>query len=176
MHPIWRHRIEVPERERQRVRPQSVEPLRQPIMAGGLFSIDRAFFYEIGSYDEGMEIWGAENVEMSLRTWMCGGRLELVPCSRVSHVFRKTTPYTFPKGAGQTISYNKVRLVKVWADQHEELFFKLNARGRMARDNYGDISGRVQLRKDLHCKSLDWYLENIYPEHDLPVNSTLGSV
>lgn len=36
-------------------------------MAGGLFTIDRQYFYDIGSYDEGMEIWGAENIEMSFR-------------------------------------------------------------------------------------------------------------
>ena len=43
------------------------EPLHTPAMAGGLFSIDRDYFYEVGSYDEGMDIWGGENLEMSFR-------------------------------------------------------------------------------------------------------------
>jgi len=44
-----------------------VLPFRTPTFAGGLFSISKAYFEKIGTYDDKMEIWGGENVEMSFR-------------------------------------------------------------------------------------------------------------
>lgn len=36
-------------------------------MSGGLLAIHRQYFHDIGEYDTGMEIWGAENIEISIR-------------------------------------------------------------------------------------------------------------
>ena len=57
-------------------------------MAGGLFAVMRSTFHELGDYDVSMRIYGGEETEISLRAWMSGGRLDLIPCSNVFHVFR----------------------------------------------------------------------------------------
>ncbi|KAI8503387.1 N-acetylgalactosaminyltransferase 7 [Branchiostoma belcheri] len=63
-------------------------PMRSPAMAGGLFAIDREYFFELGLYDPGLKIWGGENFEISYKVWQCGGQLLFTPCSRVGHIYR----------------------------------------------------------------------------------------
>eukprot|EP00794_Sanderia_malayensis_P003400 gene3400-3890_t len=153
--------------EEQQLRKDEADFIRTPAMAGGLFAIHRQYFYDIGSYDMEMDIWGGENLEMSFRIWMCGGRVEIVPCSRVGHIFRKyTSPYKFPDGVEKTLAKNLNRLAEVWMDEFKELYYQKRPHARNMF--YGDISKRVALRKKLKCKSFKWYLDNIYPDSQMP--------
>ncbi|KAJ8350720.1 hypothetical protein SKAU_G00258500 [Synaphobranchus kaupii] len=158
----------LPKHEKQR-RKDETYPIQTPAFAGGLFSISKEYFYHVGSYDEEMEIWGGENIEMSFRVWQCGGQLEIIPCSIVGHVFRTKSPHTFPKGT-QVIVRNQVRLAEVWMGDYKEIFYRRNQQAaQIARErSFGDISKRVEFRDRLQCKSFSWYLKNVYPEVFMP--------
>ncbi|KAK4037798.1 polypeptide N-acetylgalactosaminyltransferase 5 isoform X1 [Daphnia magna] len=158
----------VPQREMDRRNGDRTQPLRTPTMAGGLFSIDKDYFEEIGTYDEGMDIWGGENLEMSFRVWQCGGELEIIPCSHVGHVFRDKSPYSFPGGVAKIVNKNAARVAEVWMDRWKDFFYEMNPGARSVE--VGDVSSRRALRKKLNCKSFRWYLENVYPESQMPLD------
>ena len=100
----------------------SYTPSRSPTMAGGLFAISSEYFRKLGTYDSGFDIWGGENLELSFKTWMCGGTLETIPCSHVGHVFRKRSPYTWDLKRN-ALKRNLVRLAEVWLDEFKEYYY-----------------------------------------------------
>uniref|UniRef100_A0A8C2J3D2 Polypeptide N-acetylgalactosaminyltransferase n=1 Tax=Cyprinus carpio TaxID=7962 RepID=A0A8C2J3D2_CYPCA len=155
--------------EKRAKRADPTEPIKTPIIAGGLFVIDRSWFNRLGKYDTAMDIWGGENFEISFRVWMCGGSLEIIPCSRVGHVFRKKHPYIFPEGNANTYIKNTRRTAEVWMDEFKLFYY--SARPAARGKSYGDIHGRQELRKSLKCKSFKWYLDNVYPELKVPDDS-----
>jgi len=107
-------------------------------------------------------------LEISFRVWTCGGALEIHPCSRVGHVFRKQTPYSFPGGTAKVIHHNARRTAEVWMDDYKRFFYSMVPAARHVEA--GDVSPRQLLRTNLGCKSFKWYLENIYPESPIPAS------
>lgn len=145
------------------------EPMPSPVMAGGLFAMDRRLFFELGGYDPEMKLYGGEEMEISFRLWQCGNTLECIPCSRVGHVFRtgrfwKGQVYTVP---GDVIIRNKLRAAYMWLDQYSEIAH--NVMGNLPKGKtVGDLGWGAKVRN--HClngsrsHSFEWYLKNVYPE------------
>ncbi|XP_061697542.1 polypeptide N-acetylgalactosaminyltransferase 5 isoform X2 [Syngnathoides biaculeatus] len=153
------------------------DPIRCPVMAGGLFSIDRKYFYELGAYDPGLEVWGGENMEISFKIWMCGGTIEIIPCSRVGHIFRGKNPYNFPQDRQKTVQRNFARVAEVWLDEYKELFYGHGYQHLLENQHdIGNLTEQIQLRDRLKCKSFKWYLDKVYPELEAPLVKANGLV
>ncbi|CAJ1079266.1 polypeptide N-acetylgalactosaminyltransferase 5 [Xyrichtys novacula] len=154
------------------------DPIKCPVMAGGLFSIDKKYFYELGTYDSGLDVWGGENMEISFKIWMCGGKIEIIPCSRVGHIYRGKNPYKFPKNRQKTVERNLARVAEVWLDEYKDLFYG-HGYHHLLDKNYvdiGNLTEQIEIRKRLKCNSFKWYLENVYPDMEAPLVKAEGLV
>lgn len=161
----------IPAAETARRLGDATAPIRTPTIAGGLFAVAREYFDALGRYDPALGIWGSENMELSFKTWMCGGSLEIITCSRVGHVFRSRLPYSTP-GTTETFRRNSMRVAHVWMDAYVDVVTKYYP--LLSVVDVGDLTDRIRLRKRLDCRSFEWYLRNVYPELYVPSATPLA--
>lgn len=136
----------------------SPEPFLSPATSGGIFAIRKDWWETLGLYDHGMVGWGGDQTDATFKVWRCGGQIEIVPCSRVGHLFRTPQDRPYDVDVGQVVK-NYGRMAVVWLDDHLDTFLKVKP--EVQDMDIGDVSKSHKLREHLKCQNMSWYLENV---------------
>uniref|UniRef100_A0A8D0GAC8 Polypeptide N-acetylgalactosaminyltransferase n=1 Tax=Sphenodon punctatus TaxID=8508 RepID=A0A8D0GAC8_SPHPU len=156
----------LPEHE-EKVRQSPISPIRSPVVPGGVVAMDRHYFQNTGAYDSDMTLSGGENLELSIKAWLCGGSVEILPCSHVGHVYRTHTPHALSDE--EAVVRNKIRIAETWLDSFKDIFYKHHMAAFLtSKTEKPDCSERLQLQKRLDCRSFQWFISNVYPELHTP--------
>jgi len=130
-----------------------------PAVAGHCFAFTKEWFDESDGFDTAMGVWGGENIEFSLKTWLCGGSVQVVN-SRVAHWFKEKFQYPM---SGAQLFFNKMRVVETWFDDYSGVFYE-SIGIRRGANAFGDIDRKLRIKKTLQEKSFKWFLDNLQPE------------
>ncbi len=77
-----------------------------PAIAGACFSMRRDVFQATGGFDAGLQKWGREDFEYSLRLWRLGYDLILSPRARIAHSWQRKRTFAI---SWDQVDYNILR-------------------------------------------------------------------
>lgn len=135
-----------------------------PLNIGACQALRRDVFDWLGRYDMGFGRWGFEDVELCLRAWLFGWRVQADPVAVVAHQFRESRGYDVDD---QDVVYNFVRMLALHFDE-PEISAVLAARGpnpnipialeRITRD--GTVDQRSAYDR-MRVHPVGWFFENV---------------
>jgi polypeptide N-acetylgalactosaminyltransferase len=124
-------------------------------MTMGMFATTKQWWTLIGGLDRGLNTWGGENIEISLRTWLCGGDIVVARGAVVDHTFRTKFPYEV---RGDVYRRNIVRVVEAWFDTPSKRRFYAALKLRPGAVHPGDLEDTHAMQRRLNCRTFEWFL------------------
>lgn len=144
------------------------ERVDSPALRGNILGIRKDYFRKIGGYDLMNDAIG-ENLELGLRTWLCGGVVKVQPCSRVGILNLMDTLKVQNK---ETIRHIGI----LWLDEHQEFVYhntdidnKFTEQETKAAFDRKSHLGSLGLR----CQNIRWFTQNIAPDMYSPSTTAM---
>ncbi|XP_076113358.1 polypeptide N-acetylgalactosaminyltransferase 5-like [Mytilus galloprovincialis] len=114
-----------------------------------MFAANKTFFNKLGGFDTGMEIWGAEQMELSIKYILCGAGIYALPCSKVAHLYR-----VIPWHLNERNVSNEYRVAEVWLDEYKNIFLEQKGDSKLKT---GDVATRKRIREVNNCRPFEYY-------------------
>jgi len=115
-------------------------------------AMSRWWFNATGGFDDVMRGWGGENLDQSLRSWLCGGEIMRAKTSRIAHMWRTGDSRTRAHyhGRGGHVD-NRARVVAAWYDVFAEKY-----QGRKIQQD--EVKNYDPVKESLGCKPFAFFL------------------
>ena len=157
---------------------QSDTPYPVPLLCGCFLALRRDVFTEIGGFDSGMVLWGAEDSELSIRLWTLGYECWVAPEVNVQHDFRARFPYEVK---WEPVLHNRLRLASIHFGPRRlrRVVERLKKHSEFAAASVrlltGDLAARVSALRSLRRYDDDWFFGK-FPNDLKSELSELGSM
>ncbi len=86
---------------------KSNKPYQIPVAPGACLTVRKRDFFQIDGFNSGFKEWGHEDVELSIKAWLLGFDVWLLPNIEIGHLFRNEPPRSFSQ---YTLNKNALRL------------------------------------------------------------------
>jgi glycosyltransferase involved in cell wall biosynthesis len=152
-----------------------------PVVGGGCVLTSRNFFYSIGGFDLGIQRWGPEFIDLSLKAYAAGGMCIYEPAVLVGHLFRNAHPYEMRY---KHVNYNKLRLAYIHFE--DELFHQLVSNIQdepefsegyeLFQKYFWEIEKLRLKQKESNLRPPDWYRRMFLINNAKGIGKTLQSM
>ncbi|XP_030382786.1 polypeptide N-acetylgalactosaminyltransferase 1-like [Scaptodrosophila lebanonensis] len=141
-------------------------PIESPVIPPGhVYAIThKQFNYLATNIDTVLHTEG-DTLEMSFSIWLCSGKIEVLPCSRVGRI---SLDRSF-KGLPTSTLFDRGNAAVGWWEWRQRLFFYFYPIQDLSIDLFDPSQEKLGgVRDKIGCKNFDWFLKHVYPEKMTP--------
>ena len=136
------------------------------VVRGNVFAVTKIYLQELHGLDEWLSEGGGDMLELSFRTAMCGGKIKILPCSRVGVLnIREPVKVVNTK--------NIWYISELWLGSYKDNVYKQLKKEPSAGVTESDrkrLAARKSELSDLSCRDFSWYLQYVAVDAYIPAN------